>query len=933
MMRLWLGVAGLGFVLACAHTKNVESSAQEKSQFALTYETFNLKNGLRVVVHTDTKAPVVSVAVWYHVGSKDETAGRWGFAHLFEHLMFYGSEHANGDYLPHLEGVGATDFNGETNNDFTMYYETVPKTALDLALFLESDRMGFLLPAVTQAKMDAQRGVVINEKRQRANEPYSVLFTYLDTYLFPKGHPYSWPTIGSVNDLNAASLEDVKTWFHRGYGPNNAVLVLTGDIDAKTAREKAELYFGALPPGPRFDQPVVEVPTLARSKRMTLTDSVPQTAVVEVWPVADEASDDYLRLELAGLILGGSDTSRLQKRLVHQDKLLDSVSAGLIEGQLASRFLIYGKLLPGSDKSQVEAVIKEETARFLKDGPTKEELAQAKMTIKSTIIKSLESVSGQNQILMRCTLLAKDPGCLEKQMRVVEISTPKDVQMTAQKWLNLPSLTAVVEPGKKTEITEAPTKKAAWPKETPVDAGLHANGVDVDRSQLPKVDQLPEFALPQLQRATLANGLKIVLAERRQVPLVKMAMVFEGAGYSYDPLTERGLASVSMAMLDEGAGSFDALAFAARAESLGASVSGESFLDFSQVSLSVVRETLPEAFGLMCDMILRPRLSQSDFDRVKRQYLADIELAKANPARGGSRMLAGLIFGPSSPYGHPRGGGAVSKDVAALTISNISQFLKSHLGPNNATLVVTGDVSMDEITELAKQQFGDWQPIKPAKPLQPTQGPVLLSLRVFLVDDPGATQANIFAAVRVPQSKNPQSFAFEVANEVLGGSFASRLNMDLREDKHWSYGVSSLISQAKYERLWIALAPVQVDKTAQALIEMNKHISEFSRGLQPASDAELARAKQVLTLTLPGDFETLSALLSSLVSNVAFDRPDDYELLRKRAIEKMDLPQVGKAALWMSPQTMTWLIVGDLSKIKGPIEKLKLGPVQVISRE
>ncbi|HEX2083389.1 MAG TPA: pitrilysin family protein, partial [Xanthomonadaceae bacterium] len=487
----------------------------------IPYEQFTLPNGLRVIVHTDRKAPIVAVNLWYHVGSKDEPAGRSGFAHLFEHLMFNGSENAPGEFFAPFEQAGATDMNGTTNTDRTNYFENVPTTALDMALWMESDRMGHLLGAIDQKTLDEQRGVVQNEKRQGENQPYGQLRQVVARTMYPKGHPYHHTTIGSMNDLNAASLEDVKTWFRTWYGPNNAVLVLAGDIDVATAKQKVAKYFGDIPASPTMAQPEEDIAPLKASGRTVLEDKVPQVLVRRMWNVPPIGTRDADMLDLFSTVLGGSASSRLDARLVHKDKLVDSVSTANYGSQLAGSFFINAMVKQGVEPSRVEAIIDEELQRLIAAGPTAEELERAKTSYRAGFIRGIERIGGfggKADVLASCAIYEQDPGCFRDMLAAVADATPEQVRAAALKWLGKPSHTFVVEPGQRKPLAEEPSVKPApfaLPKPDPKYTTV-ASTVD-RKAGVPAVETFPELKFPALQRGRLKNGSTVILAERHEI--------------------------------------------------------------------------------------------------------------------------------------------------------------------------------------------------------------------------------------------------------------------------------------------------------------------------------------------------------------------------------------------------------------------------------
>ncbi|MCY7353741.1 MAG: insulinase family protein, partial [Lysobacter sp.] len=503
----------------------------------IPYEQFTLPNGLRVIVHTDRKAPIVAVNIWYHVGSKDEPAGRSGFAHLFEHLMFQSSENNPGEFFAPFKQVGVTDQNGTTNSDRTNYFQNVPTTALDMALWMESDRMGHLLGAIDQKLLDEQRGVVQNEKRQGENQPYGQVWDELGKAMYPVGHPYHHSTIGSMADLNAASLDDVKNWFRTWYGPNNAVLVLAGDIDVATAKQKVAKYFGDIPAGPTMAQPKVDVAALMKSTRATMTDAVPQARIYRLWNVAQTGTRDADQLQLFSQVLGGSKSSRLDKRLLHTDKLVDNVSTGALVSQLGSNFLITADVKQGVDPAKVEAIIDEELQRLLKDGPTATEVEQARTVFQAGFVRGIERIGGfggKADALAECAVYEGDPGCFRDSLKNIATSSAADVKAVGNKWLSKGSHTLVVVPGERKAITEDAAVTPASLALPAADAKYTVTASDIDRTQgVPKTESFPDLKFPSLQRATLKNGTQLILAERHDIPVVQMSYEFKG-GFTAD---------------------------------------------------------------------------------------------------------------------------------------------------------------------------------------------------------------------------------------------------------------------------------------------------------------------------------------------------------------------------------------------------------------
>ena len=916
------------------------TAAPAETNVQIPYETFTLPNGLRVVVHTDRKAPIVAVNVWYHVGSKDEEPGRTGFAHLFEHLMFQGSENWKGEFFEPFEQVGATDQNGTTNNDRTNYFQNVPTTALDLALWMESDRMGHFAGAISEDLLDEQRGVVQNEKRQGENQPYGRVWDFLAEKSYPEGHPYSWGVIGSMADLNAASIEDVKRWFSAWYGPNNAVLVLAGDIDVETAKAKAEQFFGHIPAGPTMPQPALNVAARTESTRFEMSDRVPQARLYRTWNTPQFGTAEAQKLSLLAQVLAGSRSSRLDKRLVFGEQLADSVSAFSWGSQLSGMFMLQVDIKQGVDPARVEAIVNEEMAKLLAEGPTAAEIDQARTVFKAGFIRGVERIGGfggKADVLAECTVFTGDPGCYRNDLDTLDAATPASVQAAGKTWLAQGDLTLLVTPGDRPALAvDESTAREGYvsPPIPAVDPKFTTVASAVDRSAGPPMPaSFPGLSFPALQRATLSNGIKLVVAERPGLPVVQMNMLF-GGGFAADQGRKLGTSSFAMGMLDEGAGDYDALQFGDRVESLGAQLGSSAALDDSSAFLSSLTENLDASVALYADMLRRPRFADADIERVRAQWLASIKQEKARPNALANRLLPPLMYGAGHPYAIPFSGSGTEASIASLTVDDLKAYHADFVRPDNATLIVVGDTSIEAITPILEKHFGDWK--GPATPVpQPTIAEVALPTapRVYLVDQPGAIQATILAGQLAPSTTDAGSVEFDIANSVLGGEFSSRLNMNLREDKSWAYGAYSFSSGAKGQRPWIAFAPVQIDKTADALKEMQREIAAYADGSTPATPAEVAKIQATEIRSLPGSFETANAVLGQIGGIVRYNRPDNWVDVRRGRIEALDPAGVNAAAKTLDPKALTWVVVGDLSKIEAEVRALGLGEVSIIDAD
>ena len=881
----------------------------------IPYERFVLPNGLTLIVHTDRKAPVVAVHVWYHVGSKNERPGKTGFAHLFEHLMFQGTEHYDGEYFAPLERVGATGLNGTTNFDRTNYFQTVPTTALDLALWLESDRMGHLLGVIDQARLDEQRGVVKNEKRQGENRPHGKSPEEIFRASFPPGHPYRTLPIGSMADLDAATLDDVREWFRTYYGAANAVLVLAGDIDPTTARGKAEQYFGHIAPGPALTRPGVWVAARADSRREVMYDAVAQTRWQRFWNTPQDGTAAAEYLGLVGEILGGGKTSRLYERLVYRDRLADTVSAGQSALEIAGFFSVSADVKRDADPARVERIVAEELRRFIEQGPTRGELEGAKTTVRAGFVRSLERAAGKAEVLAGCEVYAGDPACYQQSLRWIEGATAQDLQGVAREWLSQGDFTLEVRP------------------QPPYQASAAAA---VDRSTgLPQTTTFPDLVFPDLQRAKLSNGVPVIVASRPGVPIVRVSALFAG-GYVADLGRKPGTSSFAMSMLDEGAGSRDALAFADEAERLGAEFSAGAQLDSSVASLSALTDKLEPSLALLADLVRRPTFPAFEIERLRREWIAGIAREKTSPDALALRVLPPLLYSQGHPYAIPFTGSGTEAAILALGRDDLVAYQREVLRPDNATLIVTGDVTLEAVLPLLERHFGDWTAPADAtlaRPPMPAVADAPTTARVFLLDRPGAEQSTILVGQRMPSSLAPDRLELNTANGVLGGTFTSRLNMNLREQKHWSYGARSSLPETLGERPWLLSAPVQSDRTLESIAEIRRELAEFGAA-RPATAEEIAKIRERDVRALSGQYESSAAVGAAIADIVRFGRPDDWVRTLKDRIEAQTDDGVRQAARKaFHPGALTWVIVGDLAKIEAPIRALDLGPVQVLDAD
>ncbi len=891
----------------------------------IPYEQFVLANGLRVIVHTDRKAPIVGVAVWYDVGSKHEPKGKTGFAHLFEHLMFNGSENSPGEFFEPLKEVGATDYNGTTNVDRTNYFQTVPRAALDRALFLESDRMGYLLGAVTQAKLDEQRGVVQNEKRQGDTQPYGLLRYKISEALFPEGHPYQHSTIGSMADLDAASLDDVKNWFRQYYGPNNAVLVLAGDIDAKTAKPLVEKYFGAIKAGPKTVEPKVKVPTLVAPASEVMKDRVAVTRIYRMWAVPGMRDTESTVLDASVGVLGGLASSRLDNILVKQEKLAVGVGAFNQSMAQAGMLLISADVRPGVDAAKVGERLDAIIADFIKTGPTAEELERYKTRTASSRIRGLESVGGfggKAVTLASGALYMNDPGYYKKQLATLAAVTPEQARTVTAKWLSRPAYSLTIEPGARAAYAEAATTPREKAKEEVIKG---------TRGALPGVAEVKDIDFPTVTRTTLSNGIELVYAQRDAVPVTQAVMTFD-AGVASDVPTALGTERMTLALLEEGTKTRNSVQIAEAQERLGAGVGADSSADRATISMFTPSPNLAGSLDLMADIARNPAFPQAEIERVRNQTLAQIAQIRSNPAGLAQMAMPTLIYGKDSPYAKTAALAGDANAVKKLTRDDLVNYYKAWIRPDKAKIFVVSDRPIAEVKAAFEAKFGDWKGEGAAGTKDFAAKPQQAAPKILLIDRPDSPQSLILAGQMTPVDPFADPIALGTATEVLGGDFLSRINMNLREDKAWSYGARGGISRLEHAVPFIVSAPVQADRTGDSIVEIQKELKGYL-GDKGITKTEFDRSVISAIRRMAGQYETAGAVLGAMQSNDFMRRGDDYQEQLAKKYRALTIPQVDAAArAAIDPNKLVWVVVGDASKVRSQLDSLGL-PVEVVKPE
>ncbi len=893
------------------------------SQVNIPHQQFTLKNGLRVIVHTDRKAPVVAVSIWYDVGSKHEPKGKTGFAHLFEHLMFNGSENSPGDFFQPLQTMGATDYNGTTWFDRTNYFQTVPASALERTLWLESDRMGYLLGAVTQEKLDNQRGVVQNEKRQGDNQPYGLVEDAQTAAMVPPDHPYGHRTIGSMADLDSASMDDVRAWFRLHYGPNNAVLVLAGDVDVATAKPMVERWFGAIARGPQQTPIKVSVPTLPAAKAETIKDRVANVRLYRNWKVPGIDNKDSVALDVAASVLGGLASSRLDNALVREEKLAVSVTTGNQSFAQLGDFEVTVDVRPGVDPATAAKRLDEIIADLIKSGPSTDEVQRVVMRTVSGRIAGLEQVGGfggKAVALAEGALYKHDSNLYKEQMQQLAAMTPATVKAAMGRWLTRPVYALTVQPGERVPYQDAkgaPVTKAA--------AAL----TPIARPTAPKMGAIADLHFPAVTHSTLSNGIELVYAQRTAVPVTQISISLD-AGQTADPRDRLGTQSLMLGLMDEGAAGLSSRQIAEAQERLGATISARASMDRTNLSLWSLSANLVPSLSLFADIVQKPDFADAEVARLRNQQLARIAAELKQPGGLAGRVLPGVLFGPSHPYGIPSSGSGDVSVVSKLTRADMIAFHQAWVRPDKAKIFVVSNLPLSDVKTALERRFGQWTAkgqagSKPVATAIPAPTP-----RIILIDRPDSPQSLILGGQVLPLKGTDDLDTLLVANENLGTSFLSRLNMDLRESKGWSYGVRGTVGRLLNNVSYAVSAPVQADKTGESIFALLADMKEFL-GPKGTTTEEFDRTINGDIRELPGSFEQSAAVLQAMQTNNLYGRPDNYfdsSASRYRAMTREGLDKAIRAVV--KPEQFVWVVVGDAKIVKPQLDKVGLPVEQVI---
>ncbi len=911
----------------------------------VSFEKYTLPNGLQVILHVDRKLPVVHVNHWFHVGSKVERPGRTGFAHLFEHLMFEGSQNAPGGYFKYIEQAGGNlregGVNGTTSYDRTNYFATVPSGNLEYVLWLESDRIATLADALTEENFENQREVVRNERRQTTeNQPYGRWFELVNEHLCPADHPYSWPIIGRHEDLEAATVDEVAEFFRTYYTPNNLSLVIAGDFDEDHVRDRVAHYYGGLEPGPTLDRLRRWVPSLPERKIVEVIDRVPQARVHMVWPAPARFETEETALDAAAAVLGDGLSSRLEKLLVYDRRLCTEVSTFNYAQEISGLFGIVATVRPDGDALEVEDLVTAEIARLAAGGPTRDEVARARTVWEYQYVSSLERIGGfggKADRLNESNTYRNDPGYFHVEHDRFLKLTGSEIAETVRRWLVArhglqlryypDTLPRVVDQGASPDASaessaETPDASAESSAETP-----DASAETLDRSRVPALGRDTHFQTPVVHEERLDNGLEVLVVEHRDLPKVAVSLAVK-SGSVHDAPEQGGASQLMLQTMDKGTRGHGALAIDESLSRLGTVIRKSMYLESARVGLDVLTGNLAPAMALFAEVVRSPQFPEEELERERHRHLDHLAQLASHPQSLAQRLCPRLVFGGDHPYGRPVQG--YPSAVADLTRYDIARSYEDNWRPDQAALVFVGDIARDQAMKLAENRFGSWKgDVRPAV-TAPDPSPDRKVNRTWLVDRPGAPQTVVCQFVEAPRRDTPDYHALRLVDAVWGGGFQSRLNLNLREEKGYTYGVSTTLGLLAAAGYWKVQTSIQADKTGEVVQELMSEMRGLA-GERPVGGEELEEARTGRIRGYAQQFESLRRIAGSIGGLWSSGRPMTDLRDAVENLESVTLENVRTAAReYLKPARAGYLLVGDRAMIEAQLGEKGLAAAEVL---
>ncbi len=918
---------------AQTETKLLEQVTRQDGQLLIPYKKYQLANGLTVVVHEDHSDPIVHVDVTYHVGSAREEVGKSGFAHFFEHMMFQGSDNvADEEHFKIISQSGGT-LNGTTNRDRTNYFETVPSNQLESALWLEADRMGFLLDAVTQKKFEVQRETVKNERGQNYdNRPYGLVYEKNSEALYPYGHPYSWTTIGYIEDLNRVNVNDLKNFFLRWYGPNNATLTVGGDVTPEQVVKLAEKYFGSIPRGPEVKNMKLPAAVLTKDRYISYEDNIRFPMLQMTFPTVPNNHPDEVPLDLLAEIIGGSKTSILYQNLTKAQKAIQA-SAGHPASELAGEFSLTVLPLPGHSLAEMEKELRNAFVEFEKRGVTDEDIERFKASYEARVVNNLSSVSGKTSTLASNQTFTGNPNFLTQQLKAHNAVTKADVMRVYNQYIKGKKavLLSVVPKGKPEMVAAADNftvdKSGYMPPADQYSGLKYVKATDTfDRRQRPAAGTNPIITVPSFWKQNLTNGIKIIGTKNDEVPTITMLFTLQGGHKleAHDP-SKAGIASMTAALLNEDSEKFTAEEISSKLEKLGSSISFGSGSESMTVQVQTQVKNLDATLALLEERMLHPRFSKDDFDRLKKQRLEAIKNQSTQPTVIANNVYNKLLYGQGHIQAIPVMG--TLPTVENITLDDVKKFYQNYFSPSVTNLVIVGDVEQNEI--MPKIAFlNKWAAKKVTMPAEPKLN-TAKKTTIFLVDKDKAAQSEIrIGYMALPYDATGEYYKASLMNFVLGGNFNSRINLNLREEKGYTYGAGSYFSGTEATGPYTAYAGVRSNVSDSAVVEFMKEIKRFRE--EGITDEELAFMKSAIGQADARKYETSFQKAAFLNQMLRYNLDADYIAKQNQILQNITKEEINALAKKHLPvDNMNIMLVGDKASIKPGLEKLGYDVVEL----
>jgi len=919
--------------LIMVSTTCTNSPQPPADKLKISYEKYVMPNGLQVILHTDHSDPMISYAIMYHVGSSREIPGKTGFAHLFEHLLFGGSENVpNGTFDKIIEGVGGT-FNGFTTRDITTYYEMFPKNALEKVLWLESDRMGFFINSITQHTLAVQQNVVSNEKRQREdNTPYGFTDYVVDKNLYPADHPYNWEVIGEMADLKNSSLEDVKAYYGHFYGSNNATLVLAGDFNSDSVKLMINKYFGEIKSHGEVAKRSSMIPTLQKTVKLYHEDNfanVPE--ITMVWPAPQSYQKDSYALDFLAKILADGKKAPLYKVLVKEKKLTSNTSAYNNSSELAGEFTITIRANEGKSLKEIESAVFEAFDRFEKDGITEKDIERVKASSEKNFYEGINSVLGKSFQLAFYNTFLNDPGYIEKDIENIKAVTLNDVKMVYDKYIkNKPHIITSFVPKGKTDMIAEGSVPAGVKEENIKEASQVAiagagdekivkSPSTIDRTVEPPAGKAPEVKVPQVWKATLANGLQVYGIQNTELPLVEFSLVING-GVIQDKTDLPGVAGMVASVLPQGTKNLTPEELEEQTELLGSSINMYAGREEMSISTSALSRNFEKTTSLLKEILLEPRWDTAEFSMAQTRTKNSIIQSEAQPRSIANMLFNKLLYGTDNIFGYNTMG--TKESIGKITMADLKSYYDRNFSPSISKILVAGNVTREQVLAALKPFETEWKS-KEVKwnTYQVPQNPG--KSQIYFVDVPGSRQSVIYAGYLALSRNDPDYVKADFVNYRLGGAFTSILNQILREEKGFTYGASSYFQEMKTKAPFVAATSVRSDATFESVKIIKEEMEKYRNGV---NEKELQFIKDCMILSNALRFETNGSLVYMLSTISKYGLPDDYIKKEENIIKGMTIEE-HKAITdkYIVPDKMYYVIVGDAATQLKPLEKIGFG--------